>query len=1349
MRRQSRSLFPLFVCFAVSSCTAALALVPRGDSSRFDPLAIAPPGQVIPTVAEPADDLPSTDALRTGWNDFSARHGGWAAWLDHRTGLPTLAQGAGIPWISGTANVLPLAEGDPLALLEGRARTLLAQNEHLLGSWPAQLQLDREASKKVNDHVWQIVFRQVVDGVPVEGARLEFQVAHGNLVAFGAERLARVRGPQVPRIGVAEAEAALHEYLSVRSASELEQDALPLLTLVPVDPQGVPAGRWAGVRGEGLTHQLVWRFRFHVPGEEARWVADVDARTAQVVALFDDTRYDRVKGGVFPLSSDGIGPEGVEVPGLPVPFADISIDGAPAITASAHGQYACSTPGAAARTTLNGPYVRINDACGLVSETVFCGETLDLRQGPGTNCDVPAGSSPGNTHASRTCFYHVNRLKEKLRYWLPGNAWLQGQVTVNSNVNNTCNASWGGSLNMYRAGNGCRNTCELSGVFSHELGHGLDQNDGGGFDNPSEGYADVVAILEARESCVGRGFSDSNCSGYGDACLDCTGVRDEDWAKHASNTPATPQGFLTNNCGGGGGPCGKEEHCEARVSAEAMFDLATRDLPAAGLDADSAWQLAERLFYQSRNGSGGSAYNCALPSSDGCGTGSWFHKLRVADDDDGNLNNGTPHAAAIFAAFKRHNIACGTAADAANKNTSACPSLSQPALSTAVEGSGIRLTWNSIANAAKYRVFRGELGCDRSQVPVAEVTAPATTWLDPDVASIIDIAYRVQAVGSNAACESRVSNCETASYISLAGRIEFVRLSYGCGETVVVQVVDGNAGPGPLAVQVWSDSETAPETLSLVETAPGSHVYSANLATTTGPAVPDDGALAVAGNAQLTAKYVDENDGTGTAVASFGSSIMDCGASAPGMPQVTDLTDSSAIVRWTTPEPTTGRVEWGATPALGSVAQDSALTTDHAVTLSPLNECGRYYFRIFAIDRAGNEAALDVGGQPFAFNGGRIPGFFRDDFETNSGWGLAGEWQLNTPQGKGTNNPDPAAAFGGAKVLGHDLTGLGARPGDYEQNIVQRATSPVLNAAGKTGVEMKFQRWLNVNRGTTAAVEVRVNNGAWQRVWTSNINFGQRASSWSQQTLNLSQWADNQANFQVSFLLDSGSDSGASSWNVDRLVVRQSSQPLGEVCGGCAGAPGFGGALAASDSDPCSTVGGAVITWDPAASWGTGVSGTYSVYRSTTPGFTPDASNRIATGLATTSYTDTSAAQGQTYHYLVRAENNESCGSGPNNGGLTDSNTVYRSVTMASSQPLPPAVNGLGIQPPIEDDLRLTWAPTSASLYDVYRSASPASGFSSVVQSPLPSAFDDGAAADGDSWYYLVRGSNLCGQEGP
>jgi hypothetical protein len=58
---------------------------------------------------------------------------------------------------------------------------------------------------------------------------------------------------------------------------------------------------------------------------------------------------------------------------------------------------------------------------------------------------------------------------------------------------------------------------------------------------------------------------------------------------------------------------------------------------------------------------------------------------------------------------------------------------------------------------------------------------------------------------------------------------------------------------------------------------------------------------------------------------------------------------------------------------------------------------------------------------------------------------------------------------------------------------------------------------------------------------------------------------------------------------------------------------------------------------------------TYNVYRSTTSGFTPSASNRIATGIAATTYSDIAMlASGTTYYYVVRAVDNANGAEDPN-----------------------------------------------------------------------------------------------------
>src|SRR5262249_42327008 len=152
------------------------------------------------------------------------------------------------------------------------------------------------------------------------------------------------------------------------------------------------------------------------------------------------------------------------------------------------GFFTCSPGGSSATTSLAGQYVRVVDTCGAISQSIVCDQDLDVGVSAGTDCTVPAGASPGDTHSARSSLYHINRIAEHGRAWLPNNVWLTQQLTDNVNLNQTCNAYWSpsaGTVNFFKSGGGCANTGEIAGVFLHEWGHGLDENDGGDFDNPS------------------------------------------------------------------------------------------------------------------------------------------------------------------------------------------------------------------------------------------------------------------------------------------------------------------------------------------------------------------------------------------------------------------------------------------------------------------------------------------------------------------------------------------------------------------------------------------------------------------------------------------------------------------------------------------------------------------------------------------------------------------------------------------------------------------------------------------------------------------------------------------------
>lgn len=1351
MPRSARCLpFLLTVQFLAMLLAAApaLALQPRSETSRFDRLALPEPGTGIAVAVTDVDRLSADDPARAGWQAFSGTHGRWQVWLDPRSGLPALAIGTGIPWVAAAADGSMSTSAEDLA---GIAQRFLEENANLLGAWGGQLELDRDASGAVSDRVWQLVFRHVVGGVPVQGSRFEFQVSGGRLVAFGTARWGAIGRSAIPKRTADDARVALDAYLGWPAPGEVEEIEPTSLRLVAVDPKGARAEAWSGPRGQGYDHALVYRFALRVPGEPATWIAEVDADTGSVLGFHDDTRYGGIVGGVYPVSDDQSCPTGCEQRGWPMPYADFSENAGPVGTANDQGLYTCSTTGASIRTTLAGPYIKVHDNCGAISQTTTCDTALDLLYGPGTDCEVPAGSSLGNTHASRSSFYHLNRAMEKGRAWLPDNTWLRSQVTDNVNINATCNAYWNGSVNFYKSGGGCRNTGEIAGVFVHEWGHGLDANDGGGYDNPSEAYADIVAFLETRESCVGRGFFiGQNCDGYGDACLNCTGIRDQDWDKHVRHEPATPGGFIVNSCPGGDGPCGREGHCESYLVGETVWDLAARDLPASGLDAASAWQLAEKLFYVSRKGSGGAAYNCAPPTGNGCGTSSWFHKFRVVDDDDGNLANGTPHAAAIFAAFDRHGIACGLAGDASNQSSGACPPLARPD-AAAIPGDGdVQISWSAVPGAASYSILRSDIGCDRAQVIVDKVAAPGTVYLDAAVSPNRALYYRVQAVGNNTSCESPVSDCASTAGEPNAGAVRFDATAYGCGDTVGLRVVDGNTTASTVTVTVASDTETVPETVTLAETVAGSHTFVGTMAAVTGAAISGDGAITVSSGDLLTVTYRDVDNGAGAASTAFGSARVDCVPPDMTGVQVVEISDDSAVVRWTTSKPSSGRVDWGGTPALGQTASSAVLSTSHALTLKPLGECGRFYFRVSSADAYGNTRVVDAAGAPLEFNANKVPGVLRRfDFESSTGWTLEGEWQIGAPQGSGASPGDPHAAFKGTGVLGHDLTGLGAHPGDYEAQRTERAISPVIDASTLVQGQLKFRRWLNTYGGI-ASVKAK-KNGVWTEVW-NNYSVGPVAETdWSLQSLDIASLADGNAQLQISFEQNGGPNATnvRSGWNVDQMLIKFGNTPDYDACGACGGAPTFSGALRAEDVNACADDGVRVV-WSAAPAWGTGRGGTYSVYRSTQPDFVPGAANRVTAGVAGTSWIDTTAPNDVLVYYVVRAENDETCSTGPANGGVTETNTVRVSVKPTTIRSLPVAVGGLAAGLLNGAAVHLTWnGEAEAASYRVYRSASPSGGWQSIGSSGALLFDDVGAGTDSANWYYTVRAVNACGQEGP
>ena len=768
--RTGRGVLVAVLLLALAS-PLAWAVEPKDSSSYLGTKAFFKPELYISNATQPLDAVLAEMPNKAAWERFQltkAAGGEMQVFVDPRSGTAANIIGS-FPLIPRKA--AGLADADVRAAVKGFA----ADHQAVLGIDVAQLGQGR--ARNVFGELWQVSIPQSYQGIPVRDARLLASIKYGNLMLIGTEGWSDVRGlsPR-PRISADEALTIGFDFVGGQSALD-EILSKPALEIVPLAVEG------RGV-GEGYRHALVWTWAFVRPPEHEVWEMMVDAASGEVLALQDLNHYaaEQISGGVYPLTSTEICPTaetcGTLESGWPMPWADTG-QAAPDNFTNSAGYF--DDDGSGTDTTLSGLYVNISDSCGAINESAS--GSLDLGGANGDHDCTSSGASGGDTASSRSAFYELNKIAEQARGWLPGNGWLQSQLTANVNLNNTCNAfySFQGTVNFYRSGGGCRNTGELAGVFDHEWGHALDDNDAGGaLSNTSEAYADIAMLYRLHTSCIGHGFwwtSNRGCgmtvdgtgfnaneaqTGAAHCNTDCSGVRDADWAKHADNTPDTALGFVCNSCLSSSGPCGRQVHCAAAPPRQAAWDLVKRDLPAAGFNNDTSFIIGNKLYYHG-SGNIGLWYNCSCGvSSDGCGAGNAYMQWIMADDDNNNLNDGTPHMEEIFAAFDRHGIACAAPAPV-NSGCGGGPA-SAPANFTATPGANeVALSWDAVANATSYWVFRteGVAGCDFGKALIADVAG--TSYTDTEVAAGRQYHYNVVAAGTPSECFSSASTCESAT----------------------------------------------------------------------------------------------------------------------------------------------------------------------------------------------------------------------------------------------------------------------------------------------------------------------------------------------------------------------------------------------------------------------------------------------------------------------------------------------------------------------------------------------------------------------------------------------------------
>lgn len=222
-----------------------------------------------------------------------------------------------------------------------------------------------------------------------------------------------------------------------------------------------------------------------------------------------------------------------------------------------------------------------------------------------------------------------------------------------------------------------------------------------------------------------------------------------------------------------------------------------------------------------------------------------------------------------------------------------------------------------------------------------------------------------------------------------------------------------------------------------------------------------------------------------------------------------------------------------------------------STTLPPVPSPAQVEYTVRAIDSAGNVASLPdaLGGQPFRFAVGAREVVAGWDFEAvgDEGWThvqLAGQddWQRGTPAGLST---DPSSAASGLFAWGNDLGPTGWN-GAYRANVDNYLESPPVDTRGRTDLRLRYQRWLNVEKGEYDQARVLVGGDV---VWENPFDVDVTDTSWVIEDLDVSAQADDRADVRLRFTLTTDGGLELGGWNLDdvELYSLASSDSLGAL----------------------------------------------------------------------------------------------------------------------------------------------------------------------------------------------------------
>jgi hypothetical protein len=639
---------------------------------------------------------------------FRAAHGAsWQAHFDHETGWAQFVYGG-----ARSLDFVPTTDAERFSA----ARIAIDETRAMTGIDSRTLVDDRVAflplSLAGSNDKYSVQLRQEVRGVPV---------VHGyaNVLFDQQGRVLSVDHTGIPELAPDfDVTPAISGGEAVDAAARLFVGDTQLAPTRIVGPELVIAQpRMPKLRVAKLSWQVEVHWDDGQGGAEG-YVYWIDAKSGAFVAKEAAVHHD-VAGTVTAKCTPGFYPDSSSNPETAIAMPYLTV----------------TSPQGNATSDANGNFTIAGATAPVTGTFKFSGTYAFVNHQPGTDYSLAQSltSASGNSvvmnntvsdlvTAQANSFLWIGKMRDWTRSVNPSDATSDFLATSNVNIASSCNAYYDGvSVNFYQSGGGCVNT-SYSSVIIHEMGHWMNTKylSGNGSDGFGEGNADNFSTYITDDPIVGHNFCGTNCN-----------VRD------GNNTRTF--------CGDGNGGCYGEVHADGEVLMGAMWKVRTRLKTAYG--SALGIQKSNTLFNSWMN-----AYNDGQIQ-----TIVRTHWL-VLDDNDGNIDNGTPNFTHIDGGFHDQGFPNYQVAAVSLSGVTQLPD-TQSSVGPYVVNANIWANTNPPITVAqiKYRVNGGAFST------AAMSFVSGNTWSGgiPGIASPAKVDYYVTATDSSAHTATYPSNAPT------------------------------------------------------------------------------------------------------------------------------------------------------------------------------------------------------------------------------------------------------------------------------------------------------------------------------------------------------------------------------------------------------------------------------------------------------------------------------------------------------------------------------------------------------------------------------------------------------------